>query len=147
VKIGFPLVVITILLLSTGCATRFATESLSYVQQSRQDAGIDQLQWDDDLYYFANERAKYITETLDFTHDLDYLTKNIRDHGIICEVIGRQPIVDPGRNEIVYYAIGYGWTVSSEHAKCALGKEFKKAAIAGYVGKDGWIYEVMWLTD
>ena len=110
------------------------------------EAGIAPLEWDDSLFAIADERARYMAENTMLEHDPDFW-QHKGSHEWACEVIGRQPLIDPGQGQVVLDAIGQGWLNSTEHRACVLGEGFKRGAIAGYVGSDGWVYEVMWLTD
>ena len=120
--------------------------SWALIQQARIEAGIAPLEWDNSLLPIADERARYMAENIKLEHDPDFW-QHKGSHEWACEVIGRQPLVDPGQNQVVLDAIGQGWINSTEHRDCVIGEGFKRAAIAGYVGSDGWVYEVMWLTD
>ncbi len=120
---------------------KYPVGSWQYVQQERIARGIQPLEWDDSLFTLANERARYVAEHLTIDHDPTYFYNHVTGHAWACEVIGRQPVKEP------VDALGWAWTQSERHAFCVLGSDFKKAAISAYVGSDGWVYEVMWLTD
>jgi uncharacterized protein YkwD len=141
-------VVALLALAAVGCgASRYAVASWQYVQAERAAQGLQPLEWDTSLFPLTDERAQYIAAHLNIEHDQAYFDSHKTEHPWACEVTGRQPLVDPGLGRAVPEAIGWGWTQSPGHAGCVLGATYRRAAIGVAMGEDGWIYEVMWLTD
>ena len=141
-------VVALLALAAVGCgASRYAVATWQYIQAERVALGLQPLEWDDSLLPLADERAHSLAENLTIAHDSEYFDTHLIDHAWVCEINGRQPLIDPGQGKPVLDAIGYGWIHNPPHAFCALGADFKRAAIACYVGTDDWVYCVTWLTD
>ena len=139
----FRLLACLLLLLTTGCASEYATASWQYVQQQRVDVAVPPLEWDRALVAPTQIRAQEIAAlgALDHSGAQSAFNAFYGDRPYICEIIGRQP------TWTAEYAIGYGWSVSPHHRDCALGANYRRAAIGAAMGADGWVYEVMWLTD
>ena len=135
------------LLVACSPASKYAASSWQFAQDQRIFQGTQPLQWDNSLFTLADNRARYMADNLDFNHDMLYFHQNVAGHDWACEIIGRQPLIDPGQNIAVLDSIAQGWLKSPAHASCMLGSQFKYAAISGYVGSDGWVYESMWITD
>ena len=128
------------------CAPKYGIASWVAVQQTRSEQGIGALQWDSSLARYVEHRAKELSESHELNHDGLYdiapeFWKANKTAITLCEIGGRQPAWE---NPI---AIFEGWKASPEHWKCVINPDLEKAAIASYLGSDGWIYEVMWLTD
>lgn len=136
-------VVALLALAAVGCGTsRYAVASWQYVQTERTAQGLQPLEWDAALAGPAQARAQEIAElgALDHSGAQTASTIFYGDRPYICEILGKQPTWTQD------YAIGYGWIASPTHRECALGTNYRRAAIGVAVGEDGWIYEVMWLT-
>ena len=143
-------VVALLALAAVGCgASRYAVASWQYVQAERTAQGLDPLEWDAALAGPAQARAQEIAElgALDHGGALAASVSLYGEHSYFCEVLGRQPLIDPGQGKALLDAIGLGWVESSEHAACVLGAQYHRAAIAAYMGTDGKVYEAMWLTE
>jgi hypothetical protein len=61
--------------------------------------------------------------------------------GSLCELVGKQP--SWGADD----TIGGLWSANQQGRACVIGAEYHHAALAAYIGPDGSIYELMWLTD
>jgi len=138
-----------VLLLTIACApVEYPAASWQYVQQQRVANGVQPLEWDAALVAPAQVRAQEIAALGRLDHSGFQAAHDQTIPGrYLCEILGRQPLVDPGYGEAILDAIGQGWIMSQPHRDCALGVSYRRAAIGAAMGLDGWVYEVMWLTD
>jgi len=129
-----------------GCA--YPVASWQYVQGQRAADGLPLLEWDTTLAAPAQARAQEIATlgALDHSGALAASVSLYDEHSYFCEVLGRQPLIDPGQDKAIPDAIGSGWTISPPHRECALGADYRRAAIGAAMGTDGKVYLAMWLT-
>jgi len=121
----------------------YCAASWAYVQTQREAAGIQSLEWDTALADSAQTRAEEIARLEALDHSGAAATSAVfyGDRPYVCEILGTQPTTTQD------YAIGYGWVTSPAHRDCALGANYRRAAMGVTMGKDGWVYEAMWLTE
>jgi len=138
------IIVLILALLSVGCAPLgYPVASWQYVQQQRVAAGVPALEWDGALAVSAQARAQGVAALGVLDHGGAQAASDVfyGDRPSICELLGNQPTWTG------YHAIGYGWIRSPAHRGCALGANYRRAGMGAAVGADGWIYEVLWLTE
>jgi len=115
----------------------------SFVNNVRVGDGLPPLQWDDSLVPTVNPRALRLATNLELDHDglNDAYNASPAYGRSVCELGGKQPL------SALPDSVGYGLGDSPRHHACLDDPKYTRAAIAAWVGADGWVYEVMWLTD
>ena len=114
-----------------------------FIQQHRSQDGLSRFEWDDSLLPVLNQRAQHLAENLELNHDglKDAYNASPAYDRDICEIGGKQPL------DALPDSVGFGIVESPPHHACLDDPKYTRGAIAAYVGADGWVYEVMWLTD
>jgi hypothetical protein len=141
------IVVLGFLVLAVGCAPlKYPAATWQRAQQQRLTQGIVQLEWDGSLFPAVSERAQELAGTYGGIPPSYTVGESVGvypwgENGVLCELVGKQPTW--GADD----TIAGLWMSNDQGRTCILGAEYHHAAIAAYVGPDGSVYEVMWITN
>ena len=138
------LLAIAPLFLAATCADpKYPIATWQTVQDARQREAVMPLEWDSSLFPSVAERGQNLAGGM---YELYGYKPSVGIYpwgqsGHLCEIMGG---IEGFRDE---RTLGGLWVIDYTARKCLIDPQYRRGAVAAYVGSDGTIYEVMWLTD